>query len=287
MRRRHHDYGYGHGGPGDKVSFSLSIAPDEPVTNFMFTFEYDIDLMTLDDIYLSDGAEDNGIYRLYNTEIQPGEVEVETESWGDYWWFDDISRLAIMEFRIASTAHSTTTHVKFKGPAYYEVNDDGLWRQADSTVDGIITIVAPGPTPTPHPSGKPPEVSLRMESPSILTYGEEPVVRAQVRQNDWGGYRCDAYLAVALPDGRLFYSDDRGRLHHSRTAIRRNMKIADLVAQVGFGPLPSDAPPGLYTFYGTLTYPGKNPTKSKNRISNLEDTEFEFIAATPTPGPTP
>jgi hypothetical protein len=177
--------------------------------------------------------------------------------------------------------------VTFIGPAYYEVNDSGWWDQASSTIDGVITIAGGAPTPTPHPSGKPPEVSLRMESPTVLFYGEAPEVRCQVRANDWAGYTADAYLAVVLPNGRILYSDSRGRLYTTRTAIRRNMKISSLTATVGFGPLPPSAPPGRYTLYGTLAYPGKDPTKSKNRESNLEDTQFELVAATPTPAPSP
>jgi hypothetical protein len=280
-------FGTDSGAPGEKVSFSLSIDPDEPVTNFECTFEYDNNLLTLDDVYLSDGATGNGIYRIWCNESPPGRVHIDTESWGDGWWIYDINMLAILKFIISSSAHSTTTYVRFIGPAYYETDDSGYWDVA-TTQDGMITIVAVGPTPTPTPpQGKPPDLSLRMESTTVLTYREEPVVRYHVMANDWSGYRSDAYLAVSLPNGTFLYRDGRGRLTSKQTPVKGNMTIADASGTIGFGPLPNSAPPGLYTIYGVLATVGKNPLKAKYQISNVEDAQFQLVAGTPTPSPKP
>jgi hypothetical protein len=276
-------FGIGSGAPGQKASFSLSIDPDEPVTNFDCLFEYDNDLLTLDDVELSEGAVDNGIYRIWCNESSTGRVHIYTESWGDHWWLDDISRLAILTFIISSNAPAATTHVKFMGPAYYETDYAGYWHIA-MTQNGSITIAASGPTPTPTPpSGNPPELSLRMESTMVLTYGETPVVRYQVRANGWKGYSADAYLAVVLPDGRLFYRNSRGGLTSNQTPVVGKMTIGDASGDIGFMPIPDNAPAGLYTIYGALAAVGKDPLKAKHRISNLEDTQFQLMPGTPTP----
>lgn len=279
-------FGVDSGRPGDRVSFSLSIDPSDTVTNFECTFEYDTNLLTLDDISLSSGAEDNGIFRLRYSESSSGRVNMETESWGDEWWLDDISRLAILTFVVSSSARSTTTHVRFNGPAYYEVDDDGYWRQASSTIDGVITIVAPGPTPTPTPPhGKSPEISLRMETTNVLTYGEEPVAHFSLKANDWSGYGSDAYMVIVLPGGQLYYRTGDGQLVTKQTPMVRNLAIGDGSGDIPFPVLERGLPPGLYTICSTLSYRGKNPLKGKNRISNLEDTQFELIDAHPTPAP--
>ncbi len=278
-------FGSGSGAPGSSVSFSLSIDPDESVTDFDCTFEYDTNLLTLDDVELSDGAQDNGIYRIWCNESPPGRVHIYTESWGDEWWVDDISRLAILTFIISSSARSTTTPVNFIGPAYYETDYSGYWNTATAQ-NGAITIVGGGPTPTPTPpSGTPPELSLRMESTMVLAYGEEPVVRYRVKANGWKGYHADAYLAVTLPNGKLLYRNSRGGLTSKQTPVRGNMTIGDASGDIGFGPLPNNAPPGLYTIYGVLATVGKNPLKGKYQISNVEDTQFQLVAGTPTPKP--
>jgi hypothetical protein len=278
-------FGNATGAPGEDVSFSLSIDPDEPVTNFGCTFRYDPALLILQNIYLSDGAEENGIYRLWYHESSDGTVTIETESWWDDWSYD-ISRLAILDFTISSSARSTTTPVRFVGTPVWEYDFDGYWINA-SPQNGSVTIVAPGPTPTPLPHGKRPEVNLRMESTTIYTWGEEPFVRAQVTANDWAGYPEDAYLAVGIPGGGILYLNAHGALVSKATPIVKRMRVENSVDSVGFGAVPPTAPLGLYTIYGTLCSPGKNPEKSSNRASNLETAQFELVepAVTPTPGP--
>ncbi|MEJ2744174.1 MAG: hypothetical protein P8123_00555 [bacterium] len=121
----------------------------------------------------------------------------------------------------------------------------------------------------------------------VLTYGETPVVRYHLKGNDWKGYRADAYLAVLLPDGRLFYRNRRGGLSPKQTPMLSKMTIGDASGDIGFVPIPDGVPPGLYTIYGVLSYVGKNPLKSRYQISNLEDTQFQLVAGTPTPTPAP
>ncbi len=276
-------FGIGNGAPGQKVSFSLSIDPDESVTDFDCSFEYDANLLTLDDVELSDGAEDNGIYRIWCDESPEGRVHIYTESWGGEWWLDDISRLAVLTFIISSSAPSATTYIKFIGLPYYETDYSGYWDTA-TPQNGSITIVAPGPTPTPTPpSGKPPELSLRMESTVVLSYGETPVVRYRVKANGWKGYRADAYLAVMLPNGKLLYRNSHGGLTSKQTPVISKMTISNASGNIGFIPLPISATPGLYTIYGVLATVGKNPLKAKYQISNVEDTQFQLVSGTPTP----
>lgn len=276
-------FGIGSGAPGQSVSFSLSIDPDESVTDFDCSFEYDANLLTLDDVELSDGAEDNGIYRIWCDESPTGKVHIYTESWGDEWWLDDISRLAILTFIISSSAPSTTAHVKFVGAPYYETDYSGYWDTA-APQNGSITIVGGGPTPTPTPpSGRPPELSLRMESTMVLTYGETPVVRYRVKANGWKGYKADAYIAVVPPGGKLLYRNSHGGLTSKQTPVASKMTINNASGNIGFIPLPSSATPGLYTIYGVLATVGKNPLKAKYQISNVEDTQFQLAAGTPTP----
>ncbi|MEI6632538.1 MAG: cohesin domain-containing protein [Chlamydiota bacterium] len=276
-------FGTGAGAPGEDVSFSLSIDPEEPVTDFGCTFQYDPSLLILQDIYLSKGAEDNYIYRLWYNESPRGTVRISTQSsWGD--WADDISQLAILDFTISSSARSTTTPVRFVGVPVWEDDYNGYWYTASSQ-NGSVTIVAPGPTPTPRPHGKPPEVNLRMESTTIYTWGEEPFVRVQVTANDWAGYPEDAYLAVGIPGGGILYLNARGALVSKATPIVKKMEVENSVSSVGLGDVPSTAPLGLYTVYGTLCSPGKNPTKASNRVSNLDTAQFELVE--PPVAPTP
>lgn len=276
-------FGTASGAPGNDVSFSLSIDPDEPVTNFECTFTYNTSLLILQDIYLSNGAEENGIYRLWYNENPRGTVTIQTES-GWYDWTEDISRLAILDFGISSSAYSTTTHINFVGTPVWEYDNSGYWEDAWPQ-NGSITIVAPGPTPTPRPSGKRPEVNLRMESTTVYTWGEEPFVRAQVTANDWAGYPEDAYVAVGIPGGEILYLNSRNALVSKATPIVKKMKVENSVNIVGFGAVPQTAPLGLYTVYGTLCSPGKNPTKSSNRASNLETAQFELVEPPVTPTP--
>lgn len=276
-------FGDDSGAPGDGVRFSLSIDPDELVTNFRCTLRYDPSLLILQDISLSDGAWDNGIFRLWYDETSPGRVEIETES-DCYYWPDYISRLAILEFDISDSAYSTTTPVRFAGTPQWEYDCEGYWNDA-SPQDGAVTIVAPGPTPTPRPHGKHPEVNLRMESTAVYVRGEEPIVRCTIVAHDWAGYPEDAYLAVAVAGGGILYRDARGNLSVNPTPVVKRLRVENLTAPVGFGVIPETAPLGLYTIYGTLCRPGKDPTRESNRISNLESAQFEVMEppATPTP----
>ena len=283
-------FGEASGNPGDSISFSLSINPELPVTNFECYFTYDTNLLILDGISLSDGAEDNGIYRLWYDEVATGKIHVYTESWWDDWdwWVGDISRLAILEFKISSSAPSSTTYVSFDGSPQYELDYSGTMEVADSIINGVITIGGGGPAPTPTPpQGKSPEVALRMENTEVLTYGEEALVHYTLTANAWKGYSVDAYLAAMLPNGQIYYRDSRGDLTLSRVPVKSSMKLANAQGVISFGYLPSTIPEGLYNIYGTLTYVGKNPLNSSDRVSNLEDAQFELIASTPTPAPTP
>lgn len=278
-------FGVGGGKPGEDVSFSLSIDPDEPVTNFACTFTYDPSLLVLQDISISDGAWDNGIQRLWYNENPAGTVSIQTESWYEY-WTDEISQLAILDFTIRSSAHSATTPVKFVGTPVWEYDYDGYWINA-SPQNGSITITAPGPTPTPPPHGKHPEVNLRMENTTIYTTGEQPLVRAQVTANDWAGYPEDAYIAVGVPGGGILYLNSHGALVTKATPIVKKMKVENSSSTVNLGVVPATAPMGLYTVYGTLCSPGKSPTKASNRASNLETAQFEVVEPSVTPTPAP
>lgn len=278
-------FGTDSGKPGDDVSFSLSIDPREPVTNFECTFTYNPSLLVLQDISISDGAWENGIRRLWYREDPAGTVKIETESWYEY-WTDNISRLAILEFTIRSSAHSATTPVKFVGTPLWEYDYDDYFTRA-TPQDGSITITAPGPTPTPPPHGKRPEVHLRMENTTIYAAGEQPLVRAQVTANDWAGYPEDAYIAVGVPGGGILYLNSRGALVTKAAPIVRKMKVENSSSTVNLGVVPRTAPLGLYTVYGTLCSPGKSPTKASNRASNLETAQFEVVEPESTPTPAP
>ena len=265
------------GAPGDQVSLLLSIAPDEQVTNFDCVIEYDVNLLALDSASLSDDAAGNSINGIWCDESPPGRVHIYTAS-DSSWWIYDISELATLEFTISSTAASNNTQVKFIGSAYYKTDQ---WNTA-TTKDGSITISVPTPAP---PAGNRPELSLRMESAMVLTYGGEPVVSYNVGENDWKGYRADAYLAVSLPNGTLLYRDSHGRLTSKQTPVVGNMTIADSSGNISFGTLPSTAPPGLYTIYSVLATVSKNPLTEAYRISNVEDTQFQLVASTSTSNP--
>lgn len=274
-------FGEDSGGPGDSVSFSLSIDPRENVTDFELTFTYDRNFLILDDIYLSREAQENGIYRLHNNELSPGTVKITTESsYDEWWWPTNISRLAILKFRISSTAFKTTTHVRFQGPVYYEVDDSGAWNEPDATVDGVINIVGPN-----VPIGQNPDVSLKMKSTSTLTYGEIPEVHFNIQANGWDEYVVEAYLAVILPDGQLYYFDKNFKIKVKPNPILPKFSIRDTSGNVGFFPLPNTIPEGIYTFYGVLCFRGKNPLEKKNWVSNLQHTHFSLVGPIPAPNP--
>jgi hypothetical protein len=273
------------GAPGERVSFSLSIDPRERVTNFQCELRYDRTLLALDKIEISDQAWENGIWRLWYREASPGRVEIETESDCAY-YAERISRLAILHFRISTDAYSTTTPVGVEETPRWEDDCSGEWEHA-TPQDGSVTIVGGGPTPTPKPSGKPPEVNLRMESTAVYLRGEEPVVRCAVRAHDWAGYREDAYLAVAVPGGGLLYRDSRGNLTEKPTPVSAGIRVENLSIPVGFGAIPTTAPAGLYTVYGTLCRRGKNPVRESNRISNLASAQFQVVETPSASDPAP
>ncbi|MCX6357510.1 MAG: hypothetical protein NT045_06525 [Candidatus Aureabacteria bacterium] len=277
--------GYATGEPGDSVSVSLSLDPSDYVTNFQCSFRYDTRLLTLRDIYLSDGAAENGISRLWYNDSPGGEVDVETESWNGEWWLEQISRLAIVRFDINENAYSATAALTFVGIAYYERNDDGRW-QSTTTQNGAITIISSRPTPTPTPlPGKPPSLTLSMGSGTVLTPGQPLTLSFNLSAQAWDGIRADAYIWVAMPDGSLLYVNPRLEFVTTRAALAPKITIEDMQGDVQFGPVPQGIPYGAYTFYGTLTYPRKSPTKKANRISNTASAGFHIVTPTPTPRP--
>jgi hypothetical protein len=125
-----------------------------------------------------------------------------------------------------------------------------------------------------------------MASPRELTYGQEPLLRFELKINDpsWEGVPADAYLAVNIPGNVLYYIDGKLRFSTSRKPISREMPIEKMDGNIGFGPLSASLPYGRYTFYCVLTWPGMDPRKNSSRITNLADTFFDLV---PAPAPTP
>jgi hypothetical protein len=272
-------FGSASGAPGESVSLPVQLSGAYQLTGFTFQFEYDNDTLSYEGASLGSAAQANSIDEIDSSIINEQVVAIEAQSSqnvGDLG--DGNGTVAKLRFTISPAAQpGTSTKVSFTGPATFQ-NGYTSNPTANTSGSGTISVTAPA---TPVPTGTPPEVSLRMESAEVLTYGEAPVVHYRVNENDWGGYSSDAYLGVSVPYGQFFYLDSHGDLTTKRRAVIPNMTIRNRSGDVGFGPLPFNAPPGRYTFYCVLTYVGTNPLQSRNRISNLAKTQFDLVPPAP------
>ena len=275
------------GYPGEEVSVPVDISPENQYGGFNFAFEYNDNFLDFQGFSLSNAAE----YNKIDVEFEESWGEVEIDAGGYVTGGgENFGRAGSLKFMIASNAPlGTTFDIETLGDGSYDLIGGGGGHAFTS--DGSIKVER---DPDAVPTGPRPELDLSMRWTDVLTYGEPPIVRFELtlkedEGQEWLGWPADAYLAVALPDGRFFYVDSHLRLTTKRTTIKKDLLIDNLKGNIGFSALSPEAPLGLYTFYGVLTFSGANPLKDsdENRITNLDTTEFDLVLPTPTPTPGP
>lgn len=264
------------GAPGETVDISVSLSPASTVRGFDFTVEFDQNALSLDGFSLSSGAKSNGIDQLDVSMVYKGRYNISASS-RYAGAMDFISDLGKLRFTIAASAPFVDLKVSFNG-------------NGSATIAGgsLITVIAQGsgtvsvkPSVTPMPTGTPPQVSLNMESPETITFGERCVVRYRITVVDpsWEGSPADIYFAASVPGGALYFLDRKGRLTKSMTPAKSKWGIGDMGGTIDFGAMGTDMFPGRYTFFLVLAYTGTDPRKSANRISDLADAHFDLVAA--------
>ncbi len=256
--------------PGDEVNLPVSVLPGDQITGFRFEIVYDPNVLEFNEFSLSSDAESNEI----EADVDDSWGRVEVEAYSDFIdELEEIDELGSLDFEVLPSAPYGSTQVRFSGGAEVEIYYDF---QNVSTSDGTITVVRPGDD---IPSGEPPELTLSMASPALISYGEQAVLhyQLQVRGEDWDGFPSDAYIGVGLPNGRFFYVDRSIRLTTSRTSIKNGLLIDSLSGYINFGAVPGGAPLGRYEFFGVLTLINGDPLSDTDRITDLATTHFDLI----------
>lgn len=85
---------------------------------------------------------------------------------------------------------------------------------------------------------------------------------------------ADAWVAVTTPWGTLYFYR-AGSFSPSARPVAPSLPISDLSGDLGPFAL-EGLQPGVYTWYGVLTYPGTNPLDASNRVSTLGTVSFSI-----------
>jgi subtilisin family serine protease len=168
----------------------------------------------------------------------------------------------------------------------------------DSRYTDIISSIRRGAEPSPSLAGKvatsgrlnllrmlepdqPPEPDPNMHAVALtlnqgdFLHGDTLSLSASV---GWGAQSpwplCDSYLAVALPDGRLFFLKGGGGWSSAAEPFVSNFQVVDLEARIGSFAVPDNLPSGKYVWYAVLTAPRENPFRAASWTSNLGQAPF-------------
>ncbi|MCX6357722.1 MAG: hypothetical protein NT045_07625 [Candidatus Aureabacteria bacterium] len=260
------------GAPGEQVKVGLKASPGGLYTGFDFTIDFNENALSFDGVSLSSDAKTNGINEINISKVYKGRYSIAAKS-ALIGALKSISDLGSLKFTIVPSAPFVDIQIQCVGGASVRIAA-GIWSAA-SISGAHIVITAPV---TPLPTGTPPQLTLSMQSPPVIPYGQEAVLRYRLRVVDpsWDGFPADGYLAVSMPSGALLFMDRRGRFTGKVTPAAPGMTIGNVGDDMRFGPLTADLPAGRYTFYAVMAYVGADPRKSAGRISNLTDAYFEL-----------